>query len=222
MLLKNFDLQQIRYSICWDLSLLKNKTTRFFLYNRYHICQSKNLLSNSINDFEDKINEEIKLYSYKNEDYALILGRKQKVNYKKKIGLRDFYFDISIPKVFYCLSVMLSFFVFSCSKDVSKYANVKIYDGGKSFAFIISDELSKKVKNSPIDIDSKMTKKETKILEFILKNKNLCLISSKPSYIITTKQEKIYDITYATLIEENYNAKPITPTTYFGKCNSSK
>ena len=64
-----------------------------------------------------------------------------------------------------------------------------------------------------------MTKKETKLLEILLERKGFCMKnSSKPTYAITTKQEKIYDITYAKMIEENYNAKSITPVTYFGKC----
>ena len=128
-----------------------------------------------------------------------------KLNFIIKFFLNSLYYSI----------VSLSLFLGSCSKDISKYANLKLYDEGNSFAFIVSDELSKKVKNST----PKMTKKETKLLEILLERKGFCMKnSSKPTYAITTKQEKIYDITYAKMIEENYNAKSITPVTYFGKC----
>lgn len=201
----------------------------FLKQNLNHIFACKKLfiesnLSTTVSTSEKKNSAKSLLEHGELQQFFYLFFYKS-VSLKQKI-LEDFLFyraDSAFLKYSYFLFLILSFFIFSCSKDVSKYANVKIYDDGKSFAFIISDELSRKVKNSAIDSNNlKMTKKETKILEIILKNKNLCLISSKPSYMITAKQEKIYDITYAKMIEENYNAKPITPITYFGKCNSSK
>ena len=110
-----------------------------------------------------------------------------KLNFIIKFFLNSLYYSI----------VSLSLFLGSCSKDISKYANLKLYDEGNSFAFIVSDELSKKVKNSTRDSNNpKMTKKETKLLEILLERKGFCMKnSSKPTYAITTKQEKIYDIT---------------------------
>jgi hypothetical protein len=53
----------------------------------------------------------------------------------------------------------------------------------------------------------------------LLKEQKYCLNDSGyPSFIITSRQEKIYDMTFAHLIEQNYNARPIAPRMYFGQC----
>ncbi|MDA0902517.1 MAG: hypothetical protein O3B09_03815 [Proteobacteria bacterium] len=65
-----------------------------------------------------------------------------------------------------------------------------------------------------------MTKSETKLLSKLLKNGGYCINSEGDlSFSIISKQEKIYDATFASLIDENYNAKSVTPVTYFGECN---
>ena len=109
----------------------------------------------------------------------------------------------------------------SCGEDLSKYGDVKFYDNGKTFSFVVSDSFGKKSHKSPrYKNNSKITKAEMELLNAILLSKNLCLKEelNKPSFVITAKQEKIYDVTYASLIEQNYNAKSVAPTTYFGKC----
>jgi hypothetical protein len=42
--------------------------------------------------------------------------------------------------------------------------------------------------------------------------------SRTPLFTITSRQEKIYDMTFAHLIEESYNARPVAPRMYFGQC----
>ena len=64
-----------------------------------------------------------------------------------------------------------------------------------------------------------MTQAEAKLLTSLLKEQKYCLSDSgSPSFIITSRQEKIYDMTFAHLIEQNYNARPIAPRMYFGQC----
>ena len=88
-----------------------------------------------------------------------------------------------------------------------------------SFIFVVSEEFAKISNKSKRDkYNPKVTKAEAKLLNKILRKNQYCQNGKNPSFIITSKQEKIYDMTFAHLIEENYNAKPIVPKTYFGKC----
>ena len=65
----------------------------------------------------------------------------------------------------------------------------------------------------------KMSVAELKLLiKFLRYNKYCINKSGKLSFRINSKQEKIYDVTFSSLIEQNYNASPITPVTYFGEC----
>lgn len=118
---------------------------------------------------------------------------------------------------------MLFFMVASCATDKSRYGRVDLYNGSSdlsSFVFTVSDEFIAANKNSPQDKDNlKITEAESDLLIFLLKEKGFCLDEdSIPYFKITSRQEKIYDATFAHLIEENYRARPLTPRIYAGKC----
>jgi hypothetical protein len=89
-----------------------------------------------------------------------------------------------------------------------------------SFVFLVSETFTKVNSDSPQDKNfPKMTEAETKLLKNLLKQKKYCLNNSRtPDFIITSRQEKIYDMTFAHLIEQNYNARSIAPRMYFGQC----
>lgn len=110
----------------------------------------------------------------------------------------------------------------SCTiSDSSQYGQVSFYNTGesKSFIFTVSEEFIKKNQNSAVnEYNPKITNAEADLLEALLKNNDYCQSEKSPQYVITSKQEKIFDMTFAHLIEENYNAKPIVPRTYFGRC----
>lgn len=104
--------------------------------------------------------------------------------------------------------------------DPSKYGAVKRHGGNNSFMFLVSEDFSKSHKNSRLNSkNTRLTNAEARLLSSLLRKEGLCVKgSSSPEYVITSKQEKVYDITYASLIEENYNAKSITPLTFYGYC----
>ncbi len=119
---------------------------------------------------------------------------------------------------------LLPFFmlVFSCVYDDLHQGKVSFHNTANrnSFSFSISEEFvevnsqSKPDKNHP-----KMSVAEAKLLFKILKKQKYCLDKSdSPNFVINGRQEKIYDMTFAHLIEQNYKARPVTPKTYFGEC----
>ena len=118
--------------------------------------------------------------------------------------------------------VLLPFFIAACSQtDLSKSGRLSFHNTGGtgSFIFTVSDNFVQDHKNSPqSEYNPKITKAESDLLEKLLKQSGYCNNDKNPPYIITSKQEKIYDMTFAHLIEENYNARPIVPRTYFGQC----
>jgi len=91
----------------------------------------------------------------------------------------------------------------------------------KSFSFTVSEEFLEKYENSKIsNIHPQMSISEARILKYLLKKDDYCRNKKGDiSFVIQSKQQRIYDITFSHLIEQNYRAKPITPVTYFGKCN---
>jgi hypothetical protein len=93
-----------------------------------------------------------------------------------------------------------------------------------SFSFSVSDEFARDNADSPKDKrNSMMSKAESGLLVYLLKTKQYCTKSGRnPKFVITSQQEKIYDATYAHLIEKSYNAKSIMPKTYFGHCQEKK
>jgi hypothetical protein len=120
--------------------------------------------------------------------------------------------------------IFLPFFLFtiSCASNSSKYGRVTLHNttDKNSFVFSTSEEFNKINDTSPKDKKfPKMTQAEAKLLTNLLKEQKYCLNDSdSPSFIITSRQEKIYDMTFAHLIEQNYNARPIAPRMYFGQC----
>ena len=118
----------------------------------------------------------------------------------------------------------LPFFIFivSCSGDLSQYGRVTQSGANNksSFIFSVSEEYLKKYPDSPKDeFNPKMTKAESSLLLKLLKQQEYCLNDEgKTLFSITSKQEKIYDMTFAHLIEQNYKARPLSPRTYYGQC----
>ena len=120
--------------------------------------------------------------------------------------------------------IFLPFFLFaiSCASNSSKYGRVTLHNTAdkNSFVFSASEEFTKVNDDSPKDKKfPKMTQAEAKLLTNLLKEQKYCLNDSdSPRFVITSRQEKIYDMTFAHLIEQNYNTRPIVPRMYFGQC----
>lgn len=112
--------------------------------------------------------------------------------------------------------------VASCATNNTKYGRVELYNSNdrNAFIFTVSDEFIAAHKDSPLDQkNTKLTKAESDLLTSLLKEKQFCLNEDgDPAFEITARQEKIFDATFAHLIEENYRARPLTPRTYAGKC----
>jgi hypothetical protein len=139
-------------------------------------------------------------------------------HYSYKLDLRSI---IKLQKnLIICLITLLS--LSSCANidlslgKVSFNSNIN----KNAFIFLVSDEYLRLNSHSKIDKNyPKMTKAEADLLIAILKKNQHCLNKNgQPSFIITSKQEKVYDTTFLSLIEQNYNARPIVLATYFGKC----
>jgi hypothetical protein len=120
----------------------------------------------------------------------------------------------------------LSFLLlFGCFFDPTKYGNVASYDSsfGSSSAFLFKVEEVYLEKNKDSKLDENypiMTVAEVKLLKSLMKRQKYCLNKyNKPNFVITSRQEKIYDTTFAGLIEQSYNAKAVSPRIYFGKCS---
>jgi hypothetical protein len=92
--------------------------------------------------------------------------------------------------------------------------------GNKTFSFAINEDFIRRhIDSRPSSKYSGMTKVEYKLLVRVLGDKKYCINKNgELSFKITSKQERVYDATFPSLIETNYRAKPIIPTTYFGKC----
>ncbi len=121
--------------------------------------------------------------------------------------------------------LLLPFLLFTvcCSKDLRSYGKVELHntvDDKRYFTFTVSDEFVNKNKNSPKNKKyPKITEAEFDLLTELMKEKKYCISrGSTPSFAIISRQEKIYDMTFAHLIEENYNARPIAPLSYYGRC----
>lgn len=113
--------------------------------------------------------------------------------------------------------------LFSCSNgDYLKYGKVTFHATSSNdfFVFTVDDNFYKKYKNSPNNkIHPRLSDEEYKMLKTILKSKKYCIENSiNPQFEIISRQEKIFDATFSKLIAENYNAKPLTPVSYYGKC----
>ena len=111
--------------------------------------------------------------------------------------------------------------VSACASDPSLYGKVRQYNStdNKSFVFSVDEEFLRKSEGSKKDKEYPlMTEAEVKLLLALLMQKDYCLKDGNPSFKINSRQEKIYDVTFAHLIEQSYNAKPVSPRMYFGSC----
>tara|TARA_A100001015_G_scaffold294282_1_gene371879 strand:+ start:2578 stop:2940 length:363 start_codon:yes stop_codon:yes gene_type:complete len=114
--------------------------------------------------------------------------------------------------------------VASCAKiDAAKYGKVSLYKStSKSPTFLFKVEesyVAKTIDSSKDDDHPLLSEAQANLLNQILINQKLCLDEyNYPKFTITSKQQRIYDVTFANLIDQSYNAKPVTPLTFFGKC----
>lgn len=111
----------------------------------------------------------------------------------------------------------------SCgNSDYFRYGKVTFHATSTNnfFVFTVDDNFYKKYKNSPNNKNHpRLSDEEHKMLKAILKSKKYCIENSiNPQFEIISRQEKIFDATFSKLIAENYNAKPLTPVSYYGKC----
>lgn len=118
---------------------------------------------------------------------------------------------------------MLITFISSCAiNNPQRYGRVTIHSAinAKTFTFTVTEKFLRKYSNSNKNSDNQLlTNAENRLLKSLLEEKNYCMDNSfSPSFKITSRQEKVYDMTFAHLIEKNYNAKPLTPRMYFGQC----
>ena len=106
--------------------------------------------------------------------------------------------------------------------DYFKYGKVSFHatTDKNFFVFTVDDNFYKKYKNSPNNkAHPRLSDQEYKMLKALLKNKKYCVENSiNPQFEIISRQEKVFDTTFSKLIAENYNAKPLTPVSYYGKC----
>lgn len=116
----------------------------------------------------------------------------------------------------------LLFSIASCAKDISSHGRLDFYKSGDRgfFVFSVGDDFIKTNSDSPKDKDNPIiTAAESDLLKSLMKKKGVCLNKSgDPQFKVISKQEKVYDATFAHLIEENYRARPLTPISYSGKC----
>lgn len=119
------------------------------------------------------------------------------------------------------LVILFSALALQSCVDASNQGAVRTHGDNKTFTFLVSEKFSNSHKNSESNSENPiLSNAEAKLLAFLLKKNNLCSSNSlSPKFRITSKQEKVYDITYASLIEENYNTKSITPLTFYGRCD---
>lgn len=118
-------------------------------------------------------------------------------------------------------SLLFFAFVTSCGRDLSQYGSVTLRGPeSKNFTFSVSEEYMRSNQDSKRSKkDSKLTEAEFNLLMSLLERKKYCLNDKgKIFFRITSKQEKVYDMTFAHLIEQSYNARPVMPAMYYGEC----
>ena len=132
------------------------------------------------------------------------------------------FFVIPIP--FWVAPLLFLVFMISC--EVVRFNNdsakLSFFNSAstKAFSFVIDDEFIQSHSSSkPSALYPKMNVAELKLLTQFLRDNKYCINKNgELSFKINSKQEKVYDVTFSSLIEQNYNAKPVSPTTYFGEC----
>lgn len=115
----------------------------------------------------------------------------------------------------------LAFAVSACMTNPSLYGKVRQYNAAdkKSFVFSIDEAFFRKHSSSSKDENHPlMTEGEVKLLRALLLEDNYCTKDGQVYFKINSRQEKIYDVTFAHLIEQSYNARPAAPRMYFGEC----
>ncbi len=134
-----------------------------------------------------------------------------------------------ISKTFLVNSIS-RFILFSLLTVVGACANVRTIDNAKlsllssvdkkAFSFVVSEEFIKNNSGSdPSSLYPKMSNAELKLLMRFLESNKYCINAEGDIlFKISSRQEKIYDITFSSVIEQSYNAKPVIPVTYFGEC----
>lgn len=110
----------------------------------------------------------------------------------------------------------------SCSNNLSSYGSVAPRNtaGKNSFVFSVKESFLDKKLRPEDRYTNNISQAEINLLKKLLKQKKYCLNNGSPKFIVTSKQEKIFDMTFAHLIEETHNTKPISPRKYYGKCVS--
>lgn len=88
------------------------------------------------------------------------------------------------------------------------------------FIFNVDDSFYKKYKNSANNSQHpRLSDEEYKMLIALLKKHEYCNKNSfQPKFEIISRQEKIYDATFASLIAKTINSKSLTPVSYYGSC----
>ena len=124
-------------------------------------------------------------------------------------------------KVFSLLACII--LIQSCvNPDYLKYGKVSFQATAQNnfFTYTVDDSFYKKYKNSANNKNHpRLSDEEFKMLNVLLKEKKYCIKNSfNPSFEILSRQEKIYDATFAKLIAENYNSKSVSPVSYYGRC----
>jgi hypothetical protein len=126
---------------------------------------------------------------------------------------------------FLFINLIIFSIVSSCVSKDSSFGKVSLHSTGErdSFIFTISEEfleknskdLGSEVKNQPV----KISKVEYNLLKKLLNEKKFCINQDKKlNFELTSRQEKIYDMTFSHLIATSYKARPLSPRSYFGEC----
>ena len=126
---------------------------------------------------------------------------------------------------FLFINIIIFSMVSSCVSKDSNLGKVSLHSTGErnSFIFTISEEfleknskdLGNEVKNQPV----KISKVEYNLLKKLLNEKKFCINQDKKlNFELTSRQEKIYDMTFSHLIATSYKARPLSPRSYFGEC----
>jgi len=126
---------------------------------------------------------------------------------------------------FLIINLIILSIISACTSRDSNFGKVSLHSTGErdSFIFAISEEfleknskdLGNEVKNQPV----KISKVEYNLLRKLLNEKKFCINQDKKlSFELTSRQEKIYDMTFSHLIATSYKARPLSPRSYFGEC----
>lgn len=119
--------------------------------------------------------------------------------------------------------ILTLLFLSSCNRSAFlKHGKLTLHNTAdrKTFIFSIDEEFGRLYGDTKQDENHpKLNKAESSLLSGLLSQRKYCTTTfGSPKFTITSKQEKIYDTTFAHLIQENYNLPAVTPKTFFGQC----